>query len=155
MSFKADAFNRAQFKPRTVKVALPDLADWFEGEPAWTVRGLSGPEMAQCTDAAARNRSRAAMAEGLLSEDQTAQIEAMRELLGVGAAVPDDIAKRLEMLVLGSVEPVIDHSTAVKLCTHFPVEFYNLTTKIMELTGMGSEVGKPRASTATRKSEPA
>lgn len=155
MGFKADKFAKTAFQPRTARVSLPDLSEFFEGEAAWVVRGLNGMEVCQCNEAAERNRSRAAIAEGLLSEDSGKQVEALREMLGVGSAVPDDIAKRLEMLVMGSVDPVIDHPTAVKLCQAYPVEFYNLTTKILELTGLGSEPGKPNASTKAPRSAPA
>lgn len=154
MSFDLQKFQQTHFKPRTAAVPVKDLAAYFaEGmEPVFSVRGLTGTELAQVNEAVTRNRNRAAIAEGLLSKEQSKQIEAVRDLLGIGCAVPDDLARRLEMLVLGSVEPKIDSPTAVRLAEAFPIEFYALTNKITELTGLGSEPGKLKPSSESRKS---
>lgn len=156
MPFDLGKFQGASFTPRTLAVKVADLKPFFgDDKPVWTVRGLTGPELARVHEAVSRNRNRAAIAEGLLSESQQEQIKALREMIGCGDAVPDEIAKRLEMLVLGSVEPEIPHDAAVKLCTNYPAEFYLLTNKITELTGQGHEPGKPKRSSKTVKSEPA
>jgi hypothetical protein len=68
--------------------------------------------------------------------------------------VPDDVAKRIEHLVLGSVDPVCTPDLAVRLCETYPVEFYQLTTKILELTGKGQEPGKSKRSGKTAMSGP-
>lgn len=154
MSFNVQKFQNTQFVPREARVPVSDLSAFFgpEDEPAFVVRGLTGAELAVVNEAVSRNRSRAAIAEGLLSPEQADQITAVRELLGIGCAVPDDMAKRLEMLVIGSVDPKLDLPTAVHLSEAFPVEFYTLTTKITELTGLGAEPGKPKASTPEQTS---
>lgn len=154
MAFNLQKFQSTKFTPRTAEVEVKDLAGWFaEGDaPVFTVRGLTGTELAMVNEAVARNRSRAAIAEGLLSKDQTAQISAVRELLGVGCSVPDDLAKRLEMLVLASVAPKFDQPGAVRLAETFPVEFYSLTNKITELTGQGQDPGKPKPSSESQTS---
>ena len=54
------------------------------------------------------------------------------------------------MLVACSVSPACTEQTAIKLAATFPTVFYSLTTKIIELTGLGHEVGKQKAS-GTRK----
>lgn len=155
MAFNLDKFNSTDFHPREAEVEVADLAMFFDdGEaPVWRVRGLSGPELGRVNEAQARNRDRQAIAAGLLSGKESEMTEAIRALVGEGG-VPDDIAKRLEMLVVGSVSPEITHTTAVRLAEAFPIEFYQLTTRITELTGQGAEPGKRKRSSGTRTSEP-
>ena len=43
---------------------------------------------------------------------------------------------------------------AVRLVENFPTVFWNLTNKILSLTGQGAELGKPKPSGKTRKSTP-
>ena len=73
------------------------------------------------------------------------QAKAIRHALGLSGDTPGEIAKRIEMLVSGSVQPQIDMPTAVKLAETFPIEFLQLTNKISELTGQGAELVKPNA----------
>lgn len=157
MEFDIQKFTSTSFEARTKDVPVKDLAPFFkdvpEGEtPTWRVRGLTGAELAQTNEAKERNRSRAAIAEGLLSGVDDKVSEAVKELLGSGSSVPDDLAKRIEMLVLGSVEPQCSHQLAVKLAEAYPVEFYQLTGEITRLTGQGAEPGKPRRSSGSQKS---
>lgn len=163
MEFDLDKFSGTDFHPREADVPVPDLAAFFKGKaktgedgkeqpPVWRVRGLSGAELARVNEAQTRNRDRNAIAQGLLSGQDEKVTEAVRALVGDGDSVPDDMAKRLEMLVIGSVDPVITHPVAVKLSAAYPIEFYQLTTKITQLTGLGSEPGKPKRSSGTRKS---
>lgn len=178
LEFDINRFVSTQFERRTQDVPVPDLADFFappkakggkgkaaasesegEGEankptPVWTVRGLTGAELAQVTEAKENNRRRAALAEGLLSSKGEQLTDAVRELLGTGDAQPDELVKRIEMLVLGSVSPACSHQLAVKLSEAYPVTFQELTNAIMRLTGLGSEPGKPRRSSGTAKSTP-
>jgi len=141
--FKPDAFISADLKPREKTIKVPDLQEWFEGQEAvWKIRGLVGIEVAQYQEAREKNRDMSAIAEGLVSSDKGDIVEAMRERLGIGDAVPDDIAKRSEVLVLGSVSPEVDNQIAIKLCETFPVLFYDITNQILSLTGEGSCLGK-------------
>jgi len=153
MGFKSDEFIQADFKPREHSVSVPDLKSFFDEDedPVWVVRGLTGHEVARYQEAVTTNRDMAAIAEGLASPDNKKVVEAIREKLGIGDAVPDDIAKRIEVLVLGSVDPVVDNHLAVKLCERFPVPFYELTTKILGLTGEGYSLGKSSGSGETKK----
>ena len=163
MEFDLNKFNSSSFSPREEAVPVPDLAAFFTGEPeqdengkpkppVWKVRGLTGEELARVNEAKERNRNRLAVAEGLAgSDDEVAK--AIQELIGHNDKVPDDLAKRLEMLVLGSVEPQCSQQLAVKLSQAFPVEFYLLTGRITQLTGQGSVVGKPKRSSGKVKSK--
>lgn len=157
MQFDADKFASAAFKRREEDVPVKDLAAWFKGTkegeiPVWRVRGLTGEELARVNEAQARNRNKSAIIEALSSDKQEKMTDAIKELIGTGNSVPDDLARRIEMLTIGSVAPECSHQVAVKLAEAFPVEFYELTTKITQLTGLGSEPGKPKRSSNAQTS---
>ncbi|MDP4557956.1 hypothetical protein Q9247_09700 [Halomonas meridiana] len=154
MQFDAVKFASAAFKRREEDVPVPDLRDWFKGlkegeKPVWRVRGLTGEELARVNEASARNRNKNAVIDALNSDTSEKVTDAIRELIGTGSSVPDDLARRIELLTMGSVAPECPHQVAVKLAEAFPVEFYELTTKITTLTGLGSEPGKPRRSSGS------
>ncbi|MBE0403063.1 hypothetical protein [Halomonas citrativorans] len=157
MQFDATKFASAAFKRREEDVPVKDLAAWFKGTkegevPVWRVRGLTGEELARVNEAQARNRNKSAIIEALSSDKQEKMTDAIKELIGTGDSVPDDLARRIEMLTIGSVAPECTHHVAVKLAEAFPVEFYELTTKITQLTGLGSEPGKPKRSSNAQTS---
>ncbi len=159
MELDVDKFTGTTFQQRCKEVPVPDLAAFFKGvakgeKPVWKVRGLNGDELARCNEAQARNRQRNALLEGMLSGQEDKVAEAVRELLGANGKVPDDLAKRMEMLVIASVEPACNHRLAVKLSQAYPLVFFELTTEIVRLTGLGGEPGKPKRSSGTRKSSP-
>jgi hypothetical protein len=110
------------------------------------VRGLTGEELARVNEAQARNRNKNAVIDALNSDKSEKMTDAIKELIGTGNSVPDDLARRIEMLAIASVAPECSHQVAVKLAESFPVEFYDLTNKITQLTGLGSEPGKPKRS---------
>ena len=157
MSFDSKKFLKTKFIPRTEGLALPDLQAFFkEGETAvWIVRGLTGQEVGRASEASDRNKNIAAILEGLTAEASKDKAEALKDLLGIGGNTPADIAKRLEHLTIASVDPKCTLDLAVRLCEVYPIEFYQLTNKIMELTGRGQLPGKQPASGATEKSGPA
>ena len=156
MPFNAKGFEKANFEARTKSVSVEALADFFnEGEkPEFLVRGLSSNELhramnAQKTQASIDNLL-TAIAEGKDSAD------AVRKVLGYSKDTPAEVAKRMEMLVSGCVEPKMTMPLAVKLAENFPIEFLALTNVITELTGQGYEYVKRNAvSQKTKASEPA
>lgn len=158
--FDAKAFTKAEFEPRTEAVPVDGLRSFFPdlGEdetPEWTVRGLTHAELARAEDASRRRQDLAAVVDALNGDEGKKQ-EAIKELLGVDQHVPQDTAKRMEMLVRGSVDPEIDLEVAVKLATAFPIEFSALTNKVIELTGRGHEaLKKPAPSGGSKKSKTA
>lgn len=145
MPFDLDRFERAKFAPRQQNVPVEALADFFaEGEaPVWVVRGLSANELHRAMEAATRQKSVEAVVRAIAAGGD--QVQAVRQALGLTADTPGEIAKRLEMLVMGSVAPKLELPTAVKLAEAFPVEFLSLTNTITELTGKGSDLVKPAA----------
>lgn len=152
MGFDIAAFERARFAPRQQRVAVPALAAFFgaDEKPEWEVRGLSAIELNRCLEAGKRQGSVEAIVKALATSGN--QVQAVRQALGLTADTPGEIAKRLEMLTIASVAPVVDLSAAVKLAEAFPIEFFTLTNTITELTGQGAEaadLGKPEAASQT------
>ncbi len=144
MAFNAAAFAAAPLSHRQETVPVPDLAPWFEGDaaPTWTVRGLTGNELAKADAARDRLKREAALAAALVSGSQREVAEAVQEALGRTDATEPDFARRLELVTLGSVEPACTLDTVVRLAEHFPVVFYQLSNKILELSGRGSDAEK-------------
>jgi len=143
--FNSKKFVQEKFTPRTHEVNVPDLKKWFpEGEKTvWKVRGLTGKELGRTKEAVSKNKSLAGIIEMLKSAKVTDQTKALEAVFDLGAkSTPDNIAERIDQLATGSVEPKCDIDLAIKLCERFPVEFYSITNKILELTGKGMEPGK-------------
>lgn len=152
--FDSKKFLQTQFVPREAFVSVPDMKDFFQEDEKseWKVRGLTGVELAHTNEAVTRNKDIAAMLEGLISSNNQEKIESVKQLIGIDNKVPNDIAKRVELLVIGSVNPVVDTEIAVKICSVFPVEFYEITNKITLLTGQGHVPGKKKPSGMTPES---
>lgn len=152
MPFDSKAFMRTLFVPREEAIKLPALKDWFgdDDECLWTVRGMTGSELARTLDAANKIKNMDAVIKAIGNSQET--IRELKIALGMGDDTPADIAKRLEQLTVCSVEPKLEITVAVKLAEAFPVEFYMLTNKIVELTGLGMDVKKPPASGLTTAS---
>ena len=157
MGFDLKGFKSSEFQARTEEVRVEGLAEWFnEGdEPVFVVRGLTGEEVARANEAASRNTSWSRIMEAMASSDAQERVDAIKRMLGISADVPDDLAKRHEHLAMGSVDPDLDHEAAVQLAVRFPIEFYQLTNKIMELTGKGADPIKKKGSGKTQESKPA
>lgn len=151
MGFDIKGFLAEKFVPNTEPVAVPDLKIWFgDGDPAWVVRSMTGEELGRVNEAAQKNRDIAAIIEKLVSKKTKEKADGVQALL-TGPDVPEDVAKRIEMLVIASVDPVCDLDLSLRLCKYFPVEFFKLTNKILELTGKGHIPGgrKPSGSKTT------
>lgn len=146
-------FLGAALVPRQHTQPVPELAAWFapDAEPVWVVRGLTAAEMARANESANGGLDKVhALVAALAGEGNKAT--AIRDALGLSnEAVPEDISRRIEMLAMGSVAPLLgtdNRDVAVKLAETFPNTFYQLTNKIINLTGQGAEPGKaPRSGT--------
>jgi hypothetical protein len=152
MPFNTEAFERAQFVPRQESVSVPALADFFDSEPyEWVVRGLSGNELNRALDAGKRQKDIGKLVEAI--GQSGAQVEDIRKAIGLSdKTTPGEIAKRIEMLTIASVEPIITMPVAVRLAENFPIEFMQLTNSISTLTGQGAEMVKPDASSRETQS---
>jgi hypothetical protein len=146
-------FLQAQFQAREAAIKLPpDLHAFFGKE--WRVRGLNAAELARSREAGERGESLKALVSAMAGAGDKA--EAIKKSMGLSDdEVPTDISRRIEMLTAGSVEPKLgseNREIAVKLSETHATTFYELTNKILELTGSGSEVGKPKSSSRTKAS---
>ena len=146
MAFNSDKFRRAEFEPRTETVEIPALAEFFgEGEkPEITVRGLTAAELNRAIEAGKRNQGVDTVIRAIASQKE--QIAQIRATLGLNADTPGEVVRRLEMLVIGSVSPRLDHADAAKLAEICPIEFMDLTNRITHMTGMGQDRVKPKPS---------
>jgi hypothetical protein len=152
MGFDTKAFMQTQFAPRTARVDVPGLADWFvDAEPVWVVRGQTANEVALANAASEKHKAVDSIVKAIA--DNADKVSAIKKAIGIAGDTPADIIKRLEQLVQCSVEPVITLDLAVKLAEVRPVEFYVLTNEILKLTGLGMDLKKPKASGNPTKSE--
>ncbi len=149
--FDAKRFMAANFVAREEDVPVPDMREFFgaDEKAVWRVRGLSGQELGVANQSAERNRNIDAVLEGIVSAVSAKKAEAVHRLIGGREDVPDDVAKRLEMFVWGSVAPEADIEMAVKICRVYPIEFYTITNAISRLTGMGFDTKKKPESSGT------
>ena len=154
MAFDKNAFMQARFIPRTQAVPVPGLADFFpkeeieEGEvqpvPQWIVRGMDANEFARCQEEADKRDKLGTLVQAIsMSGPTSAKVQKVREALGIVAdEVPGEVAKRLEMLTIASIDPVIPIEVAVRVAETRPIEFYDLTNVIITLTGQGKDIEK-------------
>ena len=152
-----EGFLKASLEPRKEEVPVPALKEWFPDgtEPVWIVRGLTGAELGRANEASDNNQANVkALVSALAGAGDKA--EEIRKTMGISDdEVPQDVARRIEMLVAGSVEPEIGEEkrdVVVRLAESFPVVFYDLTNKVINLTGQGAELGKRKGSGPTPKS---
>jgi hypothetical protein len=141
VGFDLTAFSRASLDPRRVTVKTPDLKDWFsEGaEPAFEVRGLTGEEFYTVRQATAKRQDLQAIASRLLSGDGQAIADAIEEFYG---SVPEEYARRVEILIHGCLEPTLDRAAAMKLFKYFPSAAHTIADAILRATGEGSVAGE-------------
>ena len=141
--FNVEKFTKARFEHRTERVEVPALAEFFtpdddgKVDAAFTVRGLTFEELARAENQADNTDTVRKLLEQFSSSNATAKSAALADALGYGEDVPRQQVIRKAHLVIGSVEPPIDEEMAVKLANTFPIEFKQLTNKILELTGKG------------------
>lgn len=157
MSMDLQRFQSASFQTREAEIKVPELAEFFDGKktPVWKVRGLTGAELGRANEASERGIDNIrAMVKAMAGEGDKAT--AIQQALGVGGDdVPADVSRRIELLTLGSVDPALgpeNRDVAVRLAETFPTTFYNLTNRILSLTGQGAELGKPKRSGKTAAS---
>ena len=151
MAFNSAKFAKQEFEPRTEKLEVPVLAEWFDKDekPEWIVRGLTGSEFVKAQSAQEKHKLITSLAEALVAGNNNDKVSALKEMLGNSDDVPAELAKRIEMFVFGTVKPEIDMSIAVKLAKSFPSDFMIITNKIINLTAMGANMVKRKPSGKT------
>jgi len=152
--FDVKAFNKVNLVPRTEKVEVPALAQWFgDDEPEWEVRSLTFDELSKSDSASEKSKTLLKVVESLAGGSDEDKARSLKDALGFGEDTPENTIKRIEHLTYGSVNPTVTTQTAVKLAESFPAEFMLITNKIVELTGLGRVPGKPKSSGRKRVSK--
>ena len=157
MGFNAKGFMNQPFDARTEDVIVAELASWFDKDekPVFTVRGLTFEELNKADNAADNSKAMLNLVATLQTKDGAAIAEGVKDAFGIGKDTPANMIKRINHLVMGSVSPTIDEELAVKLASTYPIEFTQISNKIIELTGKGFMPGKPKGSTRSRTQKPA
>lgn len=156
MGFNTGQFMAEKYTPRIKKVAVPDLKNFFEKDekPVWQVRGLTGVEIAKAQEVAAKRSVSAAILEGLLTMRENEVKDAITKLVGKSDDIPEEMAKKIEHLVIASVEPVCTEDMAVKISKVAPTTFFTLANAIWTLSGQGmSSPGKSKPFGEAKKSK--
>jgi hypothetical protein len=147
-AFLSEKFRSAAFEPRTESFVVEQLVEFFpDGNPTFTVRGLTAAELQRANDASSRQSGVEGVVKAIATQKD--QVEQIRKALGLTYDTPGETVKRIEMLVQGSVSPVLTHADAVKIAEVCPIEFFQITNAISLLTGRGSELVKPTAVSQT------
>lgn len=144
--FDSSKFLSTPFKPRTETVRIPQLKEFFaEGlDPTWTVRGLEAQELATVRLARFKRRNQLAALNTLssFSASTSARQAMLEKIISMSGEVEAEVAGRLEMLCIASVEPKISMDIAVKLSQIYPTVFWSLTDMVTTLTDQGAVVGE-------------
>jgi len=155
MGFDKDAFLTAKFEPRTdtVPVSSPELKKFFKDseKPEWKVRGLSGVEIGKANDVADKNSKIRDILDGIAGHLSKDRIAAIKDL--VAQDTPMEVARGLELLQLGAVDPEMDLEFALRVCAVAPGDYNTLVNKIKMLSALGHVPGKPPPSGKIPKSK--
>lgn len=148
--FDTTKFNNARFETRTKSIEVPLLKDFFQdGEDVvWNIRALSSEDLAIANLAKEKNQNIGQILVAMMGGVAKDKAEAVKEMVGINDNLPDDIVKRIEILLLGSVDldatDPQSRETVIKLSQFYPGTFMRLTNAIYELSGEGPQVaGKP------------
>jgi hypothetical protein len=143
-------FLNASLSHREASIEVPELQEFFgkDEDAVWVVRALTAAELGRAKMSANRSDNMKSLVEAAAGKGDKA--EALRKVLGIAdGEVPPDVSYRIDVLAEGSVSPKLGQEkrdVVVRLAEMYPVTFYTLTTRILELTGDGAEVGKPKRS---------
>ena len=153
--FDSKAFMNEQFEDRTMDVPVPGLAIWFgEGEkPVFTVKGLTFHQLNTADNKADNSEQMLKLVGKLQAKDGASIGEEIQNAFGIGEDTPPNMVKRINHLVMGCLNPVVDEEFAVKLASMYPVEFMDISNKIITLTGQGFVPGKRKGCTPKQASD--
>lgn len=154
--FNAGMFEQASFEPRTEDIEIELMQDFFpEGEkPIFTIRGLTADEVARTNEAIKTNKVAESLIKALSSLNEEGMIESIKDSLGFGTDVNDEVQRRIELIIYGTVSPKLPRELIVKIGNVMPTVFYLLSNKITDLTGLGQVTGKSKPSGVTTESKP-
>lgn len=143
--FDWKTFEKTDYESRTFKI------DFELG--SFTVKNLDAVEMASVQDAVQKNRDMVGLLERISdSMSGKEKLDAVSEIMGiVKDQTPDQLVSRYTIFELGVVDPKPEtRAIVIKFARVYPVEFGQICTKILELTGMGG-VAKKKQSDCTQE----
>lgn len=139
--FNFDEFLNRKVIPRTEDIIVEPLAPFFDGNPVFKVRGLTGEELARCIQAAKSYSQLSGIVSGILSDSPKDKVNAIKSSVGLSDDIPEDFAKRIEMMLVATLTPEnLTREVVVKLGQVLPVEFMIITNTILTLTGQGANL---------------
>jgi hypothetical protein len=146
MPFDTDAFRNASLESRTESVRVPELSAFFSNpeEPIWTVRAVTANEVFKADAAKAAMSKASALADALTDGGHEAIVKAVKATLGRTDDVQPETARRLELLVAGSVDPQITLQDAIRIADLYPTVFIQLSNAVLKLTGAGATDAKKK-----------
>ena len=144
-------FRSTEKERRTKDVPVPELAYFYpkskkKETPVWTIQNMTGEELYKMRESVERNRDIEKTLAALGSGDNA---EVAKSALGVSNNVPEDLARRLSVLVSGTVQKDFSRADAVSLAKAHPLTFDRLTNEIMILSGVGARPGEKNGSGTT------
>ncbi len=150
-TFNTSAFMKhGIFSQRDAEVDVKGsvLAEFFTdgAETVWKVRGLVADEIARSAESSEMYKKADAVVKALSTDNDSEITKGVQKLLGTGSDVHTDVVKRQEHLIYGSISPMVTKQMAVRIAEVAPAEFYEITNKILELTGLGQIAGKSKPS---------
>jgi hypothetical protein len=137
MSSEIKKTKKTKFAPLTAERTFPELGFFFpEGTPpTFTLRSLTKEELSQVEEAAIRGRDRASALEAKFDDNGKKELVTLRKRLGIpGDGFSENYLKCLELVILGTVTPKLDHETALRLVMTFPFTFLSLSCIILDLS---------------------
>jgi len=151
--FNLENFRSTEFERRTKKMPVPELKPFFpektkRADMVWVVQNMSGEELYRMRESVERNIDLEKTVSALATGQKA---EVIKDALGLSGKTPDEMVRRLSVLVFGSVEPAIERADAVKIAEEYSLVFDRLTQEIMVLSGQGSKPGETNGSGTTRK----
>lgn len=151
--FDESKYKKAALVPRTEDVNVPELAPFFKGKnTVWKVRGLTGLELHRVKDSA-ESRDIINAAINAFCGTKSEQAEAFKTAFALDDKTPEEYSKYIEIISIGSVEPAVSRETVVKMAAEFYATVKTLAEKILQLSALGHEPGKPKGSGKTGESE--
>lgn len=144
--FDFNKYKSEEFAPRTAEVDCPELKDYFQpgDKTVWVVRNVTAIELAKIREAVDRNGKALQELVASLVWADGKQGDVLKDVgARINDQVPSDIVRRYEVLMFGSVCPEVkEKADAIMLGKNHPGVFYEITNKILELTGIGAMPGK-------------
>jgi len=128
-------------EPKTVTKTVDGKEATHEVKPEWIVKNMSADELQKAVDDA--SMSLALLKENLPKEKSGNPIVDSLMLLiktcnDQQKKLSHETLYRINILKYGSVSPIVSHTNAVLVATHFGLDFKKITDKILLLSQMGS-----------------